>query len=148
MAAHIQYDPTISPTQALCGFCLRPSPLCQIFLKKRTGRQGTYQIDYTRSNCPNLSTNQRLRYNQAAKSTSTSPCSNVPIVCPLCPDHSAAVWTYFLELHFATCHKLRPQNFPIRYEVSASEKTALKEIWNNRFKKEKRRKGTHAKVTK
>ena len=100
MAAHIQHDPTLSPTQEVCGLCLQPSPLCQIFLKKWTDVKGTYQVNYMCLSCPNLSTSRHLQYTQAAKSTSGSPCSNVPVICPLCMDHAAAVWTHCLELHF------------------------------------------------
>lgn len=145
MAAHIQHDPTVTPSQELCGLCLHPSPMCQIFLKKQTGVSGSYSIDYNRSNCPNFSTVHQLRYSHAAKSTALSPCSNVPIICPLCPNNAATVWTHFIGLHFTKRHNLKPDMFPIKYRVSSSEKTALQEIWSKRFDKQKRWKGGRGK---
>jgi len=71
IGAHILYDPgAIHAKDTLCGLCLRPSPLCQFFLTKGKGTNGN---------------------RVAAESTASSPCSNVPIQCPICAKSEPAI---------------------------------------------------------
>jgi hypothetical protein len=132
MAAHILYDAGINQTHELCGLCLRPSPMCQIFLKKGRGAAAGYSMDLNKSICINLT---RFRYTLAEQSSEASPCTNVPKICPLCPKDNPAIWTYNLDSHFRSLHKLTsPNHFPVQFHISASEKEALKKIWESRFK--------------
>ena len=79
MAAHILYDLTIrSHPQEYCGLCLRPSPMCAIYLKKGRGGSRGYNVDMKHSNCINLI---RFKYAIAATSSENSPCTNVPVMC-------------------------------------------------------------------
>ncbi|KAJ7892243.1 hypothetical protein B0H14DRAFT_3688388 [Mycena olivaceomarginata] len=74
-------------------------------------------------------------YAVAATSTSASPCSNVPVTCPLCGPKRPAVWKYNLEAHFRDVHYLaNPQNFPagVTVTISDDEKSRLKQIWDAR----------------
>ena len=43
-------------------------------------------------------------YTVAAESSSSSPCTNVPVQCPLCPRTSPAMWKYFLKTHLEIQH--------------------------------------------
>ena len=44
-------------------------------------------------------------YSVAAELSPSSPCSNVPIHCPICPKSSPAIWKYFMRSHFKEKHK-------------------------------------------
>ncbi|KAJ7934543.1 hypothetical protein B0H13DRAFT_1591568 [Mycena leptocephala] len=108
----------------LCGLCLRPSPMCAFYLKKPNGKP---QIDWEKSMCLYKIS---FRYAIAATSTSTSPCSNVPVICPLCGPKRAAVWKYSLDAHFRTVHRLADAQIVI----TDDEKERLKQIWGSRQK--------------
>ena len=131
MAAHILYDVTINRHDELCGLCLRPATMCRIFIRKGRGTTASYGIDLKRSLCINLT---RFNYASAARSSESSPCSNVPMICPLCSKDDPAVWAYNLASHFCLRHKLTPMHFPIQSHLSTSEREGLKKIWDSRFK--------------
>lgn len=85
------------------GFCLAPGSLCSVRLKKGQGRKVGMQIDVQNSRCQH--NNQvKLLLTSFAKSSDVSPCTNIPIICPLCPAASDAVWKYNLEAHLKTVH--------------------------------------------
>jgi hypothetical protein len=42
----------------------------------------------------------KYSYGVASESTASSPCSNVPIHCPLSPKSDPAIWRYFFKIHF------------------------------------------------
>src|SRR6202453_4578494 len=82
----------------------------------------------------------RFNYASTSRSSETSPCSNVPIQCPLCPVNSPAVWTYNIESHFHGRHKIvSPANFPVHFQLSESEKDGMKKKWESRYKFRKSR---------
>lgn len=108
VGAHILYDPHIVKSTPLCGLCLRPAPLCQIFLKKGKGASGK---------------------SVAAESTSASPCSDVPMHCPLCPKLEPAVWRYFLKIHFQEKHPNAPfERYAHLWTLSNFEEAEMKKI--------------------
>jgi hypothetical protein len=131
MGAHILYDTSLNPSEERCGLCLRPAPMCQLYLTKGRGTAGKRSVDRSKSKCPNL---VRFNYKNAAQSSERSPCSNVPVDCTLCPAGSPAVWTYSLHSHYRERHRLSPVHFPVRVETSQSEKDGMKRVWNSRFK--------------
>lgn len=135
MGAHILHDAKLNASEERCGLCLKPAPMCQVYIKKGRGAQARYSVDQKKSNCPNL---VRFNYMNAATSTENSPCSNVPVVCPLCPAGSPAVWTYSLHAHFRERHRLTSQaHFPTRIQLSQSEKDGMYRIWKARLKQPK-----------
>ena len=137
MAAHILYDPAVrNPSQELCGLCLRPAPMCTIYLKKGRGASRGYSVNMKDSSCMNLI---RFKYATAATSSENSPCSNVPVICPLCPQRAPAVWSYSLDAHFRDRHKLVPAYFPIKIQLSASETEGMKTIWDHKYQLRKKR---------
>ncbi|KAI0282409.1 hypothetical protein BC826DRAFT_874317, partial [Russula brevipes] len=130
MGAHILFDPELNRTQERCGLCLWPAVMCPIYVTKGRGTHGRYTVDITKSTCPNL---VRFNYKNASESSENSPCSNVPIICSLCPAGSPAVWTYNLEAHFRGRHQLTsPAHFPTMVERSLSEKKGMKSVWQAR----------------
>lgn len=100
IGAHILFDPSIQREDEPCGFCLRPSSLCRIFLTKKAGK---LKIDqHSSEGCSNM---QSIRYSTAATSKPTAPCSNIPIPCPLCPKNMPAVWRYNIRAHITSKHE-------------------------------------------
>lgn len=138
MVAHILHDNLLDGSEECCGLCLRPAPMCQLYLRKPRGTSANVSVDYKKSSCVNL-----IHFNYATASTSSeaSPCSNVPIACPLCPDGNPAVWTYSLYAHFRGKHRLQSHtHFPVKFSLSQSEKDGIRHIWNSRYKHPKPRK--------
>ncbi|KAH9170291.1 hypothetical protein EDB89DRAFT_2190372 [Lactarius sanguifluus] len=138
MGAHILHDGLLDSSEELCGLCLRPALMCQIYLRKARGTAGSFSVDRKKSKCINMT---HFNYATASTSSEASPCSNVPIICPRCPDDSPAVWTYSLHAHFREQHRIQsPDNFPITICLSQSEKDGMRKVWNSRFKAQKQRK--------
>ncbi|KAH8992267.1 hypothetical protein EDB86DRAFT_2806286, partial [Lactarius hatsudake] len=136
MGAHILHDTTLNTTEERCGLCLRPAPLCCIYLMKGHGAGRRTSVDQSKSVCPNL---VRFNYKNAAQSSKKSPCSNIPVTCSLCQVGSPAVWTYCLHSHYRAHHNLEPAHFPKHpnVELSQSEKDGMKRVWGSRFKQRK-----------
>ena len=132
MGAHILHDPNLEPSIEQCSLCLRPAPLCLLYLKKSKSAVKTPKIDTDRLTCP-MKIN--FSYGVAVQSTALSPCSNVPIPCPLCSDKKdPAIWTYYAKTHFKQKH---PTADLSRYEhlwaLSNFETKEMKKIWSKRF---------------
>ncbi|KAF8970226.1 hypothetical protein BDZ97DRAFT_1603815, partial [Flammula alnicola] len=130
IGAHVLFDPNITREDEPCGLCLRSSSHCRIFLARGAG--GKTKVNTHRSSgCGNW---QVFRYTVAAESTSTSPCSNVPVTCPICPDkQSPAVWKYNLRSHILSKH---PSASLARYaplwELTKFETTQMMSFWRDR----------------
>ncbi|KAF8235412.1 hypothetical protein L208DRAFT_1257409, partial [Tricholoma matsutake] len=104
IGSHILYDPAIIQSiELLCGLCLRPLQLCQFYLAKGRGTNGNLRIDQKTSKGCLVKMN--YSYGIAAESTASSPCSNVPIHCPICPKTDPTIWKYFMRVHFEEKHK-------------------------------------------
>ena len=75
-------------------------------------------------------------YRVAAESSTSSPCSNVPIQCPICSKSEPAIWKYFMKMHFEEKHKnLWPfTNHKHLWKLSDFEMSEMKKIWEKRSK--------------
>jgi hypothetical protein len=143
MGAHILFDSSVDPTLKPCGLCLRPSPLCAFYLKKTKGGHGSNQINARRSTCANMT---KFSYGIAAISTSSSPCSNIPIRCHHCPESAPAVWRYNIKAHIMKKHPYVPiSEYRDSCQITQAERTQMKGIWNNRHRSKKTRKGKRSK---
>lgn len=132
IAIHILFDSTLDATKELCGLCMRPSPLCSFYLRKGKGIGNSQQINEHTSHCPNFM--GKLLYLAAATECINSPCTNIPVTCPLCPSKSAAVWKYSMKIHLVQVHpSMRGGNFPKAYAISKSEKATLKILWEKQY---------------
>ncbi|KAF8869150.1 hypothetical protein CPB84DRAFT_1694712, partial [Gymnopilus junonius] len=131
-AAHILYDNLCKKSDKLCDLCLHPSLACIFFLKKS---QSTDQVDWQRSTCANL---LKFSYSMSESLTSSSPCLNVPICCPICIRTSPAApahWHYNLEYHIKTCHQGEdPACYEHLWAIGEAEKLQLKTNWNEHHK--------------
>ncbi|KZP23238.1 hypothetical protein FIBSPDRAFT_737876, partial [Athelia psychrophila] len=131
IASHILHDIAIDRDLEACGLCLRPSPQCQLQLQKPKGCNGNPAVNINASSCPNLI---KFQYKVAAHSSPSSPCSNVPISCPLC---SAVIWRYNLCVHFRKQHQssLHLPQYTAIWTLSNIETYEMAKIWKERHKK-------------
>jgi len=134
MGAHILYDPANLWNQEVCGLCLRPAPMCQIYMKKTWGVNHNFSVNTKQSSC----IIKCFSCSVASESMESSPCTNFPINCSLCPPKSAAAWTYSLDAHFCECHKLSPANFSIKFVISSLKKEQMKSIWDKCYEEKKK----------
>jgi hypothetical protein len=133
IGAHILHDPKVDRSSEPCGLCLQPSPMCQFYLKKGKGAKGTLKINHAASKgCPNLI---KFSYGTASRSSKSSPCSNVPIRCPLCSSSDPAVWKYNMKFHFKLTHPSAPlSKYDHLWLLSSFEKSQLAGFWKDRYK--------------
>lgn len=121
VAAHLLHDRFLKDADNPCGFCLRTGSSCSIRLKKN-GR-GDLQIDLAASRCPNIG---KLSLKPAAEFKKKSPCTNHPMVCPLCPKGCEAVWKYNLRTHIVSTHPTATlMLYQDLYTVTREEKAAM-----------------------
>ncbi|KAG6825754.1 hypothetical protein H0H92_002534 [Tricholoma furcatifolium] len=133
IGAHILYDPTVKREEEPCGLCLRPSLVCKVYLNKGKGSKGGLRIDKARSSCPMKFL--RFTFSVAAASTTSSPCSNVPIFCPLCPKTAPAVFKYNWKSHFTNAHPHATfTNYASTGSLTKFEKSEMMKIWKDRRK--------------
>jgi hypothetical protein len=133
IGAHVLHDQSLDRSIPLCGLCLRPSPLCQLFLKKGRGAHASLTVNQAVSK--GCLIKLKYSYGVASESTASSPCSNVPIHCPLCPKSDAAIWRYFFKVHFQQKHPNAPfAKYENIWKLTAFELTEMKRIWANRMK--------------
>lgn len=134
IGAHILYDPDVIRSMGLplCGLCLQPSPLCQFFLAKGKGAHGKPRINQKISK--GCLMKMTYSYSIAAESTPSSPCSNVPIHCPICPKSHPAIWKYFMKSHFKEKHRTLLTKHEHLWKISNFEQTEMKKIWAKRGK--------------
>jgi hypothetical protein len=145
IGAHVLHDSTLDRSSEPCGLCLRPSPMCQFYLKKGKSAKGRLKINYAASKgCPNLIT---FSYNVAAESSKSSPCSNVPLRCPLCSSGDPAVWRYNMKYHFQLAHPSASlPTYQELWSLTNFEKSQMAAIWKDRHKvtvKRRKTKGKH-----
>lgn len=138
MSAHILFDSHIKRCDKPCGLCLRPAPLCKFYLKQGKGAGTSDQVDFAKSTCVQK---VNFSYSVASVSTLSSPSSNVPLRCPICPAAEPCIWRYNILHHMRSKHPTIPltPHEPC-WQISNAEKHMLKEIWDNRHKQKKPRK--------
>lgn len=127
MGAHILHDPTLDRSIERCGFCLRPSPTCVIKLQRSNKK---FRIDMVHSTCIRL---EKFSYARAAESTTSTPCTNVPLLCPLCLQNKPAVWKYSFEAHLQTCHPTVDRApYEKLYTIPSSEVKQMQAVYRSR----------------
>lgn len=131
IGAHILCDQTMTCTEPLCGLCLRPPALCQYYLKKGKGAKASLKIDEQKSR--GCLVKVSYNFKSTSRSTKGSPCSNMPITCPVCPSSDPAIWRYFLKDHFRQVHgpELKKKYVSL-WELTNFEEMEMKKIWRKR----------------
>ena len=147
IGAHILHDPSIDRLSEPCGLCLRPAPLCKIFLKKMKGQTSNLAIDMKASSCPNL---VKFSIAVAAECSDSSPCTNRPIICPYCGDSKStpAVWSYNFKSHLLRKHpSVSSEDHKDISALTKLESEGMRRIWGNRSKQRNvRRKSQRAPI--
>ena len=140
IGAHLLFDTSLDTSLELCGLCFRPSPLCIFYLRKGKGAGASQQVDMRKSRCPNLI--KGFSYQSAAMESTSSPCTNVPLICPLCPATSGAIWKYNMPAHLRNSHPSALQaSYASMFTISGSERAGLAKIWAKRHAKKRKKKG-------
>ena len=131
IGAHILHDTRVSQSQQPCGLCLQPSPLCQWYLKCSASGIDGVAIDFGKSQCMNK---MHFHYHPASISTKASPCSNVPLWCPLCYKLDCvapAIWQYNFKAHLEDRHPAtNPDHYKNLWNIRPSETHDLKQIYS------------------
>ena len=127
MATHILFDPVVWACRSPCGFCCGASDtgLCTIYLIKSKGRNGVHIIDLDQSRCKNGNV---VKLSLASWQESTE-CTNSPLLRPLCPSGTPAVWKYNLLWHIQEVHPTanpEAQEYKSLYKIEQVEHQALK----------------------
>ncbi|TFK81390.1 hypothetical protein K466DRAFT_502203 [Polyporus arcularius HHB13444] len=139
VGAHILFDPRVDCFSTPCGFCLSPSDSCVMYVKKGKGAHQGDRLDFDRSRCP---AKYSLSITRTSKESSRSPCSNVPLRCPLCPKNSAAVWKYNMRYHLARAHQQDPEQYTSLWKLSDAETAAMKALYEAKSRSTKRKRQT------
>ncbi|KZT32767.1 hypothetical protein SISSUDRAFT_1132976 [Sistotremastrum suecicum HHB10207 ss-3] len=133
MAAHLLHDISVPKDVPRCGFCLKPDPTCRCAFR---GKKESPQLDAVKTiGCRVFGKDgfiKLFKYQYAAKSSKRSPCSNVPIPCPVDPDGCAPVWKYSLQAHLHRNHSVDPEQYKEYYQLSKLERQGMRDLWNNR----------------
>ena len=125
------FDPNINCVGKPCGLCLPPAALCPYYLKKGKGVKGKLKVDKEQTRSCLIKS--MFSYIVASTSTPSSPCSNIPIICPLCTKLEPAVWCYNLRYHFNIDHpNANLRRYVHLWELSKSEMDGMEKIWNVR----------------
>jgi len=124
MGAHILHDASLKGANNPCGLCLNTGSVCEIHL---ICRGDTTSIDSSKSHCQNL---WQIKLKLAKEFTNHQPCTNHPLICPLCPKTSLAVWKYNLKAHILLNHpSASPDLYEPFYHLHANEWTLMKGVF-------------------
>lgn len=127
MGAHILHDSSLKGANNPCGLCLNTGSLCEIRLIRRGD---TTSIDSSKSRCQNL---RQIKVKLAKEFTKNQPCTNHPLICPLCSQTSPAVWKYNLKAHILLNHpSARVDLYEPFYRLHADEWTLMKGVFLTR----------------
>ncbi|KAF6747646.1 hypothetical protein DFP72DRAFT_821447 [Ephemerocybe angulata] len=130
VGAHILFDPTINRLDNPCGLCLLPPVSCKYFVTRGKGSKATYHVDTKQTT--GCARKVNFQYRTAETSTNNSPCSNVPIPCPLCPGEPS-IWRYNLQSHFVTIHSTEAAaQFRELWDIAEDEMRAMRFVWDGR----------------
>lgn len=119
---HILFDSEFQDERkSPCGLCLSTTGSCKFRLKKSSS--GTTVIDMDTSQCKNL---YKIALGHAGKSTPSSPCTNIPVLCPYCPIPSDAIWRYNFLSHIRTVHSNILARLDLsKHHISDDERTQM-----------------------
>jgi hypothetical protein len=132
IATHILHDPVVKARYCPCGFCGGSGDACAVYIAKGKGSQGAHYVDILKSHCKNGNV-VKLSLGAGEKSTMSSPSTNVPVACPLCPSNAPAVWKYNLQQHISEVHPTASSDdYKLLYAISPFEASALKVLWSKK----------------
>ena len=141
MGAHILHDARMKDADQPCGLCLSQGGSCIIRFTKGSNPQ----VDIKNSTCPNIF---QIRLKSAAKFSQSSPCTNVPLQCPLCPpDSLERIWKYNLHAHLSSHKDTNPEFHKELYDLAENELTLMKAVFLTKPRKSKNKSHAPTKLT-
>ena len=103
------------------------------------------QVDIKNSTCPNIF---QICLKSAAKFSQSSPCTNVPLQCPLCPpDSLERIWKYNLHAHLSSHKDANPEFHKELYDLAENELTLMKAVFLTKPRKSKNKSHAPTKLT-
>ena len=133
IGAHVLFDSKMNRTDEPCGLCLLPSQVCRIVVVPGKGTKASPHVNWAASMGCGRQVN--FSYKWAAEYNDHSPCTNVPLICKLCPKEAPAVWRYNLKHHLERVHTPEAAaRYAELYTLSNDEMLGMKDIWKNRHK--------------
>ncbi|KAF6742614.1 hypothetical protein DFP72DRAFT_830335 [Ephemerocybe angulata] len=133
VGCHILFNTLV--TEAVsdpCGLCLRSAQQCKWFVRSVGHGRPMSEIRKATGLVRLFSDFRHISYvyGVAAVSSPASPCSNVPLQCPLCAKADPAVWRYNLHRHLVTVHPTAsPADYASLWTISDSETATMKKLW-------------------
>jgi hypothetical protein len=105
--------------------------MCAVYVAKSKGSQGAHYVDVSKSRCKNGNV-VKLSLGSGEKATIHSPCTNVPLACPLCPSVAPAIWKYNVLEHISQVHPTADASsdaYKLLYDIGPFEVSVLKVLW-------------------
>ena len=141
MGAHILHDERMKNADRPCGLCLSRGASCIIRFTKGCNPQ----VDVKNSTCPNIFP---IRLKSAAKFSPNSPCTNVPLQCPLCPaDSLERIWKYNMQAHISSHKDANPDLHKHLFGLAENECTLMKAVFLTKPRKSKNKSHAPTKLT-
>lgn len=128
IGSHIFKDICLKDANELCGLCLNTGGLCSVYLIKCA--KDVWAIDMKHLWCQNL---KAFNIKTALEFKTNSPCTNHPLLCPLCPTNAPAIWKYNLQKHISQSHYGATVHlYKNLFELDPAEHTLMKRLFNNK----------------
>lgn len=106
IGAHVLFDDMVNRLDEPCGLCLLPSKSCRYVVVKGKGSKASLHVDWDRTSC-----------------------TNVPLVCPLCPKSEPAVWRYNFRYHLERVHSAEAvTRYSSLWKLSDNEMLGMRHI--------------------
>jgi hypothetical protein len=132
----ILHDPRLKDADNPCGFCLSTDSSCSVRLVKR-GK--AFRVDNHNLNT-NCSLHCAIKIKSASTSMKSSPCSNVPVHCPLCDKHADAIWKYNLRAHLMKVHRTPNVDlYKNSFQISEDEHVLMRGIFRTQPRTRKKK---------
>ncbi|KAF6752442.1 hypothetical protein DFP72DRAFT_1047213 [Ephemerocybe angulata] len=133
VSAHALFDNALDQADEPCGMCGLPARQCRYVVVKGKGSKASNRVDWKRTSGCGRPVN--FSYKRAAEYSDNSPCTNVPLVCPLCPKEDPAVWRYNFKHHLQQKHTPEAvERYELLWKISDDEMAGMKRIWKDRRK--------------
>lgn len=106
VSAHALFDNALDQADEPCGMCGLPARQCRYVVVKGKGSKASNRVDWKRTSC-----------------------TNVPLVCPLCPKEDPAVWRYNFKHHLQQKHTPEAvERYELLWKISDDEMAGMKRI--------------------
>ncbi|KAF6750835.1 hypothetical protein DFP72DRAFT_817188, partial [Ephemerocybe angulata] len=127
VGAHILFDSTVSRTDEPCGLCSLPAKQCRYIVVKGQGSKVSKHVNWKRTTGCARPVN--FSYKRTLEYSDNSPCTNVPLVCPLCEADEPAIWCYNFRFHLEQKHLSEAvARYKSQWDLSSDEMAGMQQI--------------------